>query len=229
MCQCLTIYKPLSGLSIKQDYRKSFSMIDDKAKKGSIDFIDASIRASIDTKQQLLSQCSQSIAVIGERLMEVIEHGGKIMFCGNGGSAADAQHLAAELVGHLRHDRRPLPALALTTDSSALTAIGNDFEFKEVFTRQVQALGRAGDALIGISTSGNSRNIFEALIAAQKMNILTIGLLGKNGGAIAPKCDLAVIVPSEDTQRIQECHILIGHLWMEMVERGVMESPDVAS
>lgn len=188
-----------------------------------LDFVETSIRASVAAKEKLLAQCRDSIAAAGERLVEIVRKNGKIMFCGNGGSAADSQHLAAELVGHLRYDRRPLPALALTTDSSALTAIGNDYEFKDVFTRQVRGLGRPGDVLIGISTSGNSKNVLDAISAAKEMNILTIGLLGKNGGIIAPVCDHAVIVPSEDTQRIQECHILIGHIWMEMIERSVME------
>lgn len=187
-----------------------------------LDFVESSIRASIDTKEKLLAQCKDSIATTGELLMEVVRKNGKIMFCGNGGSAADSQHLAAELVGHLRHDRRPLPALALTTDTSALTAIGNDYEFKDIFSRQVRALGRAGDVLIGISTSGNSKNVLEAVQAAKQMNILTLGLLGRGGGKIAPLCDYSIIVPTDDTQRVQECHILIGHIWMEMIERSVM-------
>jgi D-sedoheptulose 7-phosphate isomerase len=191
-------------------------------KKAIMDFVESSIRSSIDAKQKLLAQCGESIATAGERLVEVVQRGGKIMFCGNGGSAADSQHLAAELVGHLRLDRRPLPALALTTDTSALTAIGNDYEFKDIFTRQVQALGRAGDVLIGISTSGNSKNVLDAMEEAKKMNIATIGLLGRGGGKIAPICDHAIIVPGDDTQRAQECHILIGHIWMEMIDRSVM-------
>jgi D-sedoheptulose 7-phosphate isomerase len=189
-----------------------------------MDFVEASIRSSIDTKEKLLAQCKDSIAAVGERLVEMVHRGGKLMFCGNGGSAADAQHLAAELVGHLRHDRRPLPALALTTDTSALTAIGNDYEFKDVFSRQVRALGRPGDVLIGISTSGNSKNVIEAVLAAKEMNIVTIGLLGRGGGKLAPLCDHAIIVPGDDTQRAQECHILIGHILMEMIERSVMEN-----
>jgi D-sedoheptulose 7-phosphate isomerase len=191
-------------------------------KKAVLDFVESSIRASIDTKEKLLVQCKDSIAATGERLVEVVRKNGKIMFCGNGGSAADSQHLAAEMTGHLRHDRRPLPALALTTDTSALTAIGNDYEFKEVFSRQVRALGKAGDVLIGISTSGNSKNVLEAVQAAKQMNILTLGLLGRGGGKIAPVCDHAIIVPTDDTQRVQECHILIGHIWMELIERSVM-------
>jgi D-sedoheptulose 7-phosphate isomerase len=147
-----------------------------------------------------------------------IRAGGKILFCGNGGSAADAQHLAAELVGHLRRERRPLAGLALTTDTSILTAVGNDYAFKEIFVRQVQALGLPGDVLVGISTSGNSEDVLAAAQAAQKQGLITIGLLGNDGGKIAPAVDHKVIVPAKDTQRIQECHILVGHIWMEMIE-----------
>lgn len=198
-------------------------------KNSNLAFVETSIRSSIDTKEKLLAQCRDSIATIGERLAAVVRRGGKIMLCGNGGSAADAQHLSAELIGRLRHDRRPLAALALTTDTSILTAVGNDYDFSEVFSRQVRALGRAGDALIGISTSGNSKNIIEAVRVAREMNILAIGLLGRGGGKLASLCDHAVVVPGDDTQRAQECHILIGHLWMEIIERSVMENSDFAS
>lgn len=185
-------------------------------------FVQSTIHASIETKARLLAECSQDIAAIGERLVEIVRHGGKIMLCGNGGSAADAQHLAAEMVGRLRHDRRPVPALALTTDTSILTAVGNDYDFTAVFSRQLRALGRPGDALVAISTSGNSKNILEAVRVAKEMKILTIGLLGRGGGLVASECDRAVVVPGDDTQRAQECHILVGHIWMEMIERQVL-------
>ncbi|MCE7941828.1 MAG: SIS domain-containing protein [Chlorobi bacterium CHB1] len=142
------------------------------------------------------------ILAIGHKLVNVLRGGGKIFFCGNGGSAADAQHLAAELVCKLRDDRPPLAGLALTTDTSTLTATSNDYSFRDVFARQVIALGASGDALVGISSSGNS----------------AVGLLGRDGGAIAGAVDQSVIVPDHDTQRIQECHILVGHIWMEMIE-----------
>jgi len=182
-------------------------------------FIRQTIEESINAKTTLLQKCVPEIYEAGLELGRAIRAGGKILFCGNGGSAADAQHLAAELVGHLRRDRRPLAAIALTTDTSILTAVGNDYAFKEIFARQLQALGLPGDVFIGISTSGNSENVLAAAVAAQKQGITTIGLLGRDGGKIASAVDHKVIVPSKDTQRIQECHILIGHIWMEMVEQ----------
>jgi D-sedoheptulose 7-phosphate isomerase len=182
-------------------------------------FIRQTIEDSISAKTALLQKCVHEIQEAGLELGRAIRAGGKILFCGNGGSAADSQHLAAELVGHLRRDRRALAAIALTTDTSILTAVGNDYAFKDIFARQVQAIGLPGDAFVGISTSGNSENVLVAAQAAQKLGITTIGLLGNNGGKIAPAVDHKVIVPSKDTQRIQECHILIGHIWMEMIEQ----------
>lgn len=140
-----------------------------------------------------------------------IKNNCKIMFCGNGGSAADSQHLAAEFTGRFINDRKPLAGLALSTDSSALTCIANDYGFNEIFLRQVRALGNAGDCLVGISTSGNSENIIRAFEAAKEQGIKTIGLLGRDGGALLPLSDVAIIVPSHITARIQEAHILIGH------------------
>jgi D-sedoheptulose 7-phosphate isomerase len=182
-------------------------------------FIRQTIEDSINAKTTLLQKCVHEIHEAGLELGRAIRAGGKILFCGNGGSAADAQHLAAELVGHLRRDRRALAAIALTTDTSILTAVGNDYAFKEIFARQVQALGLPGDVFIGISTSGNSENVLVAAQTAQKQGMSAIGLLGKDGGKIAAAVDHKVIVPSKDTQRIQECHILIGHIWMEMIEQ----------
>lgn len=145
--------------------------------------------------------------------------GNKLMFCGNGGSAADAQHLAAELVGRLVRDRRALPGLALSTDSSALTCIGNDFGFDEVFARQVEGLGRAGDVLIAISTSGNSPNVVRAVEVAKPMGIYTVGFLGRDGGKLAPLVDLPIVVPSDETARIQEAHIFLGHVMCALIEK----------
>ena len=138
--------------------------------------------------------------------------GGKILFCGNGGSAADAQHFAAELVNRFLMERPPLPAVALTTDSSALTAIGNDYDFSLIFSRQVQALGRPGDVLVGISTSGKSPNVCEALRTAQENGLITVGLSGGNGGAMVAHCHHALIVPDKSTPLIQEVHAAIGHM-----------------
>lgn len=150
-----------------------------------------------------------------------VRGGNRILFCGNGGSAADAQHLAAELVGRLVRDRRALPGLALTTDSSALTCIGNDFGFDEVFARQVEGLGRAGDVLIAISTSGNSRNVIRAVEVAKPMGIYTVGLLGRDGGKLAPLVDLPIVVPAEETARIQEAHIFLGHVLCALIEQAL--------
>ncbi|MEW6706745.1 MAG: SIS domain-containing protein [Pseudomonadota bacterium] len=152
-------------------------------------------------------------------LAAALQAGGKIMLCGNGGSAADSQHIAAELTGRFRKDRAPLAGVALTTDSSALTSIANDYDFAAVFERQVRGLGRPGDCLVGISTSGHSANVIQAVQAAKSAGIVTIGLLGRDGGALARQCDHAVVVPSSTTARIQEAHIFIGHLWCELIEQ----------
>ena len=151
----------------------------------------------------------------------VISHNGKIMFCGNGGSAADSQHLAAEFTGRFIKDRKPLPGLALTTDSSALTCIGNDYSFNDIFLRQIQALGNEGDCLVGISTSGNSENIARAFLEAKAIGIKTVGLLGRDGGKLLPLSDVAIVVPSDVTARIQEAHILIGHAICGGVEQAL--------
>lgn len=140
-----------------------------------------------------------------------VKCGGKIMLCGNGGSAADSQHIASEFTGRLVRDRKPIAALALSTDSSSLTCISNDYSFSEVFARQLLAIGKPDDCLIGISTSGNSSNVIEAFKVAKEANIFTIGLLGRDGGKLKDLCDVPIIVPSSTTARIQEAHILIGH------------------
>lgn len=150
-----------------------------------------------------------------------VQKNGKLMFCGNGGSAADSQHLAAEFTGRFIKDRKPLPGLALSTDSSALTCIGNDYSFNDVFLRQVLALGRVGDCLVGISTSGNSENVVRAFVAAKELGIKTIGLLGRDGGKLASLADVSIIVPSDVTARIQEAHILIGHTICGGVEQAL--------
>jgi D-sedoheptulose 7-phosphate isomerase len=153
-----------------------------------------------------------------KRLAESLRCGGKLMFCGNGGSAADSQHLASEFVGRFVSDRRPLAALALTTDSSALTSIANDYAFNQVFARQVRGLGRSGDVLVALSTSGRSANVQEAVAAAHEAGIVTIGLLGRDGGPVGPLCDVALVVPDEITAHIQEAHIFLGHVLCAAVE-----------
>ena len=161
------------------------------------------------------------VAEAGDLLIAALRHGGKILFCGNGGSAADSQHLAAELMGRFLVDRAPLPAISLTTDTSALTAIGNDYGYDQVFSRQLRGLGRTGDALVAISTSGNSRNVVAALQAARQMGIGTIGLTGGNGGQMAAMCDVCICVPAERTDQIQQLHITIGHILCGLVEEAV--------
>lgn len=150
-----------------------------------------------------------------------LRRGGKLMLCGNGGSAADSQHIAAELTGRFVHDRRPLSALALTTDTSALTCIGNDYAFDQVFVRQVLALGRPGDCLLALSTSGRSANVLQAVDAAVLGGMHTIGLLGGNGGPLRERCHQALVVPSSTTARIQEAHIFIGHNLCALIEEAL--------
>lgn len=158
------------------------------------------------------------IAALGEHLVACLRAGHRIFLCGNGGSAADAQHIAAEMVCRFETNRRALPAIALTTDTSALTAIGNDFGYEQVFSRQVEALCRPGDLLIGISTSGNSANVIAAVEQARMAGVTTLGLLGGSGGKLATLTDHALVVPANETARIQECHILIGHIWCAMID-----------
>lgn len=183
-----------------------------------LNFIEQRFKRSIAVKQQVLAQSGQAIFAAGVAIVASLRAGNKVLFCGNGGSAADAQHLAAELIVKLRQPRRPLPGLALTTDSSVITATGNDFSFDDIFQRQVEALGRHGDVLIANSTSGNSENIRRAIVTANEIGMITIGLLGRDGGSIGKIAAHPIIVRDDDTQRIQECHLLIGHVWMEMVD-----------
>lgn len=167
---------------------------------------------------QRLDSLNALVAEAGDRIAQSLRQGGKVMFCGNGGSAADSQHLAAEFTGRFIKDRRALAGLALSTDSSALTCIGNDYGFDDVFARQVDGLGRPEDCLVGISTSGNSTNVIRAFEVAREAGIFTIGLLGRDGGKLAALSDHAIVVPSDVTARIQEAHILIGHTLCGAVE-----------
>ncbi len=178
------------------------------------------ISESIAVKQKVLNEKANDIKVCGDLLAERLNAGKKVLFCGNGGSAADSQHLAAELVVRLRSEinRAAIPAIALTVDPSIMTAGGNDIGFDNVFARGVEAYGNDGDVLIAISTSGNSENVRRACEQAKKKNMKIIGLLGKDGGFLLPLCDTAVVVPSNVTARVQESHIMIGHIWCEMVE-----------
>lgn len=164
------------------------------------------------------SKIHHSIQIAGEIMSQTVLNGGKIILCGNGGSAADCQHIAAEFMGRFIDDRDPIASLALTTDSSALTCIGNDYSYDNIFSRQVFGLCKPSDCLIGISTSGNSQNVINALEAAKIVGMKTISMLGRDGGKIANFCDIDIIIPSTSTARIQEMHILVGHTLVGIVE-----------
>lgn len=180
-----------------------------------------SIQESLQVKASLLEMADQVVEA-AELLIQALARGGTVFFIGNGGSAADAQHLAAELVGRFERLNR-LPALALTTDSSVLTALANDFGYDEVFARQVQALVRPGDALVALSTSGNSPSILAAVRQARSQGARVLGLSGRDGGEMARLCDGCLVVPSQRTCRIQECHVTLGHILCELIERAAEE------
>ena len=170
--------------------------------------------------QQLVAEyCGDAILAAAALIADSLERGGKLMLCGNGGSAADSQHIAAELVG--RMSVRDRPALALTTDTAALTALGNDFGYGAVFQRQVEALARPGDVLVGMSTSGRSQNVLLAVEAAARLAVSTVGLTGENGSPLSEAVEIAIRVPSSNTQRIQEAHIAIGHVICHLVEQSL--------
>ena len=177
-----------------------------------------SLQEGIELRQQML-ELAEAVEAGGRLLIEALAGGGRVFFCGNGGSAADCQHIAAELVGRFEMDNQ-LPALALTTDTSILSSIGNDFGFDQVYVRQVRALGRQGDCLVAISTSGNSANILRAVEAAKESGMTTVGLAGGQGGQLAHLCSHTLVVPSTRTCRIQEIHISVGHIWCEMIEEA---------
>jgi len=183
--------------------------------------IEAEIKESIDVKGKVLKQCLPDITQAIQQLLTTIKNGGKIMLCGNGGSAADAQHIAAELVVRLKssNDRPAIAALALTVDTSILTAGANDYGFDYVFSRQIEALGKREDTLIAISTSGNSGNVIEAVNMAHEKGLYSIGLLGGEGGNLKKLVDLPLTIPSKTTARIQECHIMIGHIFCDILEQ----------
>jgi D-sedoheptulose 7-phosphate isomerase len=182
-----------------------------------------SIGASISVKQLLLGNAEvvSTIATVSKLLVGALQKGNKILLFGNGGSAADAQHIAAEFVGRFAFDRPALAALALSVNSSCVTAIGNDYGFDLTFSRQIEALARTGDIAIGISTSGNSSNVLNGLSSARKLGLCTVALTGCTGGKLKNAVDYCICAPSNDTPRIQECHILIGHIISELVEHTI--------
>ena len=173
---------------------------------------------SISLKQRFAAEQGEKVVAAARMLAKALQGGSKILLFGNGGSAADAQHLAAEFVNRFQIERPPLAALALTTDTSILTAIANDYDFREVFAKQVKALGRPGDVAWGFSTSGASANVAEALSAARKLGLKTLALSGGDGGPVAAQADIALVAPSHSTPRIQEVHITIGHVLCDLVD-----------
>ncbi len=190
------------------------------------DLVRDRIQRSIAVKQTLLldPDFQSKVAQVALKMVESFRAGGKVVFFGNGGSAADAQHLAAEFTGRYLKERRALPALALHGNSSAVTAIGNDYGFDLVFVRQLEAFGKEGDVAVGISTSGNSRNVLRALELARTKSIYTVALTGATGGKMKEAADCTIRIPSEETPRIQECHILTGHIICEIVEELLFAS-----
>lgn len=179
------------------------------------------VHAALIAHQTLIAKLDPlvpAIQLLGERLRACLQNGGKILLMGNGGSAADSQHIAAEIVGRFQRERKGLPAIALTTDSSILTSVGNDYGFEYIFARQVEALCSAQDIVIGISTSGNSANVVAGIAAAKQSGAYTVGLTGAGGGRLADLCDVTLAMPSSDTPRIQEAHILIGHILCDLID-----------
>lgn len=178
----------------------------------------AELKESIETKNQVIKCLVPQIEQATKLMIEALKAGNKVFFFGNGGSAADAQHLAAELIGRYRKDRRSLPAIALTTDTSIITSISNDYGYEVIFAKQIEGLAKSGDVAVGLSTSGNSRNVIVALEKAKELGCKTIGFLGCDGGKIAEIVDTAITVPSRVTARIQESHITIGHIVCGLIE-----------
>jgi D-sedoheptulose 7-phosphate isomerase len=177
------------------------------------------ISQSIAVKQQLLDgETAATAARLAELIAQALRAGGKVLLFGNGGSAADATHLAAEFVGRFRYDRAPLPALSLTDNASAVSAIGNDYRYEEVFARQVRAFGHPGDVAVGITTSGTSANVVAGLVAARSLGMVTAALTGRSGGLVSDEADVCLRMPTDDTARVQECYLLVGHTLCELVE-----------
>lgn len=188
--------------------------------KTSVTVIDRSLEQHREVFEKVIAELKTTIAECGQILVDTVRSGKKVLICGNGGSAADAQHIAAEFVGRYETERVALPAIALTTDTSALTALANDYDFERIFARQVDALAAEGDCLIAISTSGNSRNVIAAVMAARNRGCRVVGMTGAAGKKLASLTDACILVPSERTARIQEAHITIAHIWCEMVDEA---------
>ncbi|MBL7934035.1 MAG: D-sedoheptulose 7-phosphate isomerase [Bacteroidia bacterium] len=188
-----------------------------------IDFIKSKVKNSIDLKTSLLNkpEILNSVQSVVNDIIASYKNGGKVLWCGNGGSAADAQHLAAELSGRFYYDRPPLFSEALHVNTSYTTAVANDYSYDVIYSRLVEAMGKKGDVLIGLSTSGNSGNVIKALEAANKLGMVTVGFTGETGGKMKDHCKYLINIPSTDTPRIQECHMLLGHTICELVEMNL--------
>jgi len=183
-----------------------------------IEVIEAELNSHKETIEKVIDSLKPDIEKACRLCIDTLKQGNKILFFGNGGSAADAQHLAAELSGRYKKERKGLPGIALTTDTSVLTAIGNDYDYGYIFERQVEAIASPGDLLIGISSTGNSSNVIRAFTAGKNLGCRTLGLSGKGGGKMNGNCDLNIIVPSDITARVQEMHILIGHIICQLID-----------
>lgn len=186
------------------------------------DILRTNIQCSIDVHSQLIAACLPALTMAADALVSAYRTGHKALFFGNGGSAADAQHLAAEFLGRYLREREPMPALALNANTSAVTAIGNDYGYDQVFARQFAALAVPGDVAVAISTSGNSSSVVEAVLCAKRLGLFTIGLTGASGGRLRGMVDALIAVPSNETPRIQECHILLGHALCDCVEHAMV-------
>ncbi len=193
-------------------------MLEGNHMQASLDTIEKEFNAHKETIEKTIETLPKALADTSQLAVRTLQNGNKILLCGNGGSAADAQHIAAELTCRYKSERRGLPGIALTTNTSALTAIANDYGYERVFDRQVEALAQSGDLFIGISTSGNSANVLSALTLAKKMGCTTVGFSGRDGGKMNELCDINLIVPSDDTPRIQEMHILFGHAMCQIID-----------
>ena len=206
---------------------KSAFTIQDELQPAVGEHISSIVSDSIEVKRRYFNGHADDVARAAVIIADCFRAGGKLLICGNGGSAADAQHIAGEFINQfLLKNRRALPALALTTDGGVLTCIANDTGFERVFARQVEAFGAQGDVLLAITTSGNSKNVEAAIESARERGVKVVGLLGRDGGRVRPLCDLALIVESDDTQRIQETHNLIGHILCDLVERMLFNESD---
>jgi D-sedoheptulose 7-phosphate isomerase len=213
-------------LSDQESVTSAFTLRDE-LKPGAAEHINSTVTASIEVKRRFFAEHAPDVARAAEIVADCFRAGGKLLVCGNGGSAADAQHIAGEFVNQfLLKNRRALPALALTTDGGVLTCVANDSGFERVFARQVEAFGARNDVLLAITTSGASPNIAAAAEVARERGVKVVGLLGRDGGRVRRLCDLALVVVSEDTQRIQETHNLIGHVLCDLVERMLFDESD---